>query len=284
MKAFFSKYKILIISVCTAVVVLTAAFLAGGSLKNSKLTSDSSSPDTAFTVSSNVVETESVIQSTEKSENKTSKIQEKKASSSEKETKATTKPAAVSDSKIVQPLTTIPQATTKKPPVKPQSDKNNNQNTPAQKPKPVEPQEQEIKDKSMYCTVSISCSTILDNMDMLDPDKLELVPLDGWIKKPVKVKFKEGESVYDVLERVCKTDNIHLEVSWTPVYNSVYIEGINNLYELDCGENSGWVYSVNDWFPNYGCSRYQLKNGDTLKFLYTCDDGADVGANRIIEE
>ena len=43
-----------------------------------------------------------------------------------------------------------------------------------------------------------------------------------------------------------------------------YIEGINNLYEFDCGEQSGWMYSVNGWFPNYGCSRYQLKDGDVV--------------------
>lgn len=43
------------------------------------------------------------------------------------------------------------------------------------------------------------------------------------------------------------------------MYNSAYIEGINNLYEFDCGSLSGWMYKVNEWFPNYGCSRYVLK-------------------------
>ena len=28
-----------------------------------------------------------------------------------------------------------------------------------------------------------------------------------------------------------------------------------------CGNGSGWMYQVNDWFPNYGCSRYQLQDG-----------------------
>ena len=55
---------------------------------------------------------------------------------------------------------------------------------------------------------------------------------DGIILKKQKVQFKEGESVYDVLVKVCKENNIHMESSWTPMYNSAYIEGINNLYEF----------------------------------------------------
>ena len=68
-----------------------------------------------------------------------------------------------------------------------------------------------------------------------------------------------------------------MEFSWTPMYNSAYIEGIYNLYEFDVGDGSGWMYKVNDWFPNYGCSRYQLQNGDVIEWVYTCDLGDDVG-------
>ncbi|MFZ2247823.1 MAG: DUF4430 domain-containing protein, partial [Ruminococcus bromii] len=148
---------------------------------------------------------------------------------------------------------------------------------PSGKPKPVEPEEQETKDTNLYCTFTITCSTNLDNMDDLDPEKIELVPKDGIILKKQKVQFKEGESVYDVLVKVCKDNNIHMESSWTPMYNSAYIEGINNLYEFDCGSLSGWMYKVNEWFPNYGCSRYVLKNGDDVVWCYTCNLGYDVG-------
>ena len=151
---------------------------------------------------------------------------------------------------------------------------------PAGKPTPVEPEYQEIdKQKKYTCTFSIECSTILNNLDKLDPDKIELVPSNGVILPPTKVTFYEGESVFDVLQRVCKQNNIHLESSWTPMYNSAYIEGIHNLYEFDCGELSGWVYRVNGWYPNYGCSRYQLVDGEKVEWRYTCDLGKDVGCN-----
>jgi len=148
---------------------------------------------------------------------------------------------------------------------------------PAGKPVPVEPQNAKISDKQSTCTISISCSTINDNIGWLDPEKKELVPSDGWLLKPTTVTFYEGESVFNVLLRTCKQQGIHMEFKNTPIYNSAYIEGIGNLYEFDCGELSGWMYKVNGWFPNYGCSRYQLHEGDTIAWVYTCNLGADVG-------
>ena len=151
---------------------------------------------------------------------------------------------------------------------------------PEGKPMPVEPEDQTVdKKKSYTCTFSIECSTILNNLADLDPDKRELVPSNGVILAPTKVTFYEGESVFDVLQRVCKEKGIHLESSWTPIYNSAYVEGIHNLYEFDCGALSGWMYRVDGWYPNYGCSRYQLKDGEKVEWRYTCDLGKDVGCD-----
>ncbi len=148
---------------------------------------------------------------------------------------------------------------------------------PEGKPTPVEPQDVVIGENEYTCTLSISCSTILDNLKDCDPEKVDLVPEDGWILEPMEVTFREGESVFNVLQRVCKQQKIHLEFMNTPIYNSAYIEGIANLYEFDVGELSGWMYKVNEWFPNYGCSRYRLNDGDIICWEYTCDLGHDVG-------
>ena len=148
---------------------------------------------------------------------------------------------------------------------------------PEGRPLPVEPQDVTIGSSAFRCTISICCSTILDNLGLCDPEKTELVPADGWILQPLTVTFYEGESVFNVLQRVCKQQKIHMEFESTPIYNSAYIEGIHNLYEFDVGELSGWMYSVNDWFPNYGCSRYALQDGDVICWVYTCDLGDDVG-------
>lgn len=148
---------------------------------------------------------------------------------------------------------------------------------PEGKPIPVEPQNSVISDRKLTCTLSVRCDTILNNMEYLDPEKVELVPADGVIFPASRVDFYEGESVFHVLLREMKMNKIHMEFVNTPIYNSAYIEGVNNLYEFDCGELSGWMYKVNGWFPNYGCSRYQLKDGDVVEWVYTCDLGRDVG-------
>lgn len=148
---------------------------------------------------------------------------------------------------------------------------------PEGKPIPVEPEDVTISDVAYTCTLSVRCDTILDNIDWLDPEKVELVPEDGVIFAETTVTFYGGESVFNVLQREMKKAKIHMEFENTPMYNSAYIEGINNLYEFDCGELSGWMYKVNDWFPNYGCSRYQLQDGDVIEWVYTCNLGIDVG-------
>lgn len=145
--------------------------------------------------------------------------------------------------------------------------------TPASPDEPEPPVENSVP----TCTVSISCTTILEDPERLNAEKADLIPADGVLLAPTAVEFTEGESVFDVLKRVCRENKIHMEFSETPVYQSAYIEGIGNLYEFDCGEGSGWMYRVNGEFPNYGCSRYTLADGDTVEWVYTCDFGADVG-------
>ncbi|NLW42941.1 MAG: DUF4430 domain-containing protein [Tissierellia bacterium] len=152
--------------------------------------------------------------------------------------------------------------------------------TPEGKPKPVEPEEITINESiTKTATLSISCETILNNLDMFDKDKIDVLPVDGIILSSRQVTFFEGESVFDVLKRTVQDQGIHMEFVFTPIYNSVYVEGINNLYEFDCGPLSGWMYKVNGWFPNYGASRYKLEDGDVINWVYTCDLGADVGDN-----
>lgn len=130
----------------------------------------------------------------------------------------------------------------------------------------------------LECTIEIRCDTILDNMENLTAGQESYVPANGCILSTSTVEFEKGETVYDVLSRVCSYAGIQMEASWTPLYNSYYVEGINNLYEFDCGNESGWMYKVNGWFPNYGCSSYYLEDGDTIVWTYTCNGlGADVG-------
>ena len=130
------------------------------------------------------------------------------------------------------------------------------------------------------CTITIRCDTVLDNQNLLEEAKVPYVPTDGVILPEITVEFTPGENVFEVLQRVCEAADIPLEYSWTPLYDSYYLEGICHLYEFDCGPESGWMYQVSGTFPNYGCSSYEVQPGDSIEWLYSCIGlGADLGAD-----
>ena len=153
-----------------------------------------------------------------------------------------------------------------------------------QEEKPVLPENNEKQEtvqaeKKLVCSFSVNCNTALANIDWLVPEKQPLIPPDGILYKREDAVFNEGDTVFDLLLREMTAAGIHMEFVKTPMYGNVYIEGIGNLYEFDCGELSGWMYRVNGVFPNYGCDGYRLAPGDKVEWVYTCNLGRDVGGD-----
>lgn len=139
----------------------------------------------------------------------------------------------------------------------------------------------DITSETATVFVSIRCDTLLDNWDDLAPElrSEEFVPADGVILASTEYVLREGDTVFDILDRAVRYNRIQMEYQGADfnVYNSVYIQGIHYLYEFSCGPLSGWMYRVNGVFPSYGCSRYALEDGDVIEWVYTCDLGRDVG-------
>ena len=48
------------------------------------------------------------------------------------------------------------------------------------------------------------------------------------------------------------------------------------LSEFTNGARSGWMFAVNGVFPNYGASDCTVQDGDSIRWLYTCDLGSDL--------
>ncbi len=135
---------------------------------------------------------------------------------------------------------------------------------------------EEKTEKANTCFISVSCDTILKRPELLAEEKKEFLPADGKILAEREVSFEEGESAFDILLRVLKEEKIHIEFMVTPLYDSIYIEGIGNIYEMDCGKLSGWMYKVNGNFLQTSSSVYQPKRGDKIEWIYTCDAGKDI--------
>lgn len=137
----------------------------------------------------------------------------------------------------------------------------------------------DIQEDSQTVFLTIRCDTVLDNWDDFDPSLRyeKYVPSDGIILDRTEYVLRDGDTVYSILDRAIRHNRIHMECTYSANYSSVYVQGINQLYEFSCGELSGWMYMVNGQFPNYGCSRYRLSDGDEIVWCYTCDLGRDVG-------
>lgn len=131
-----------------------------------------------------------------------------------------------------------------------------------------------VIDTKKYVTLSIRNDTILNNMDKFTGDPKYLN--NGAILSSTKVELTENDkTVFDVLYRITRGKRIPIDYGGSK--ENAYIKGINNIYEFDCGDGSGWMYKVNGVFPNYGVGRYNLKGGENIEFIYTCDLGNDIG-------
>jgi len=98
----------------------------------------------------------------------------------------------------------------------------------------------------------------------------------GTILTAETIPVNQGETVLDVLIRVTKENKIPM--SFKGRKSAAYIEGIDNLYEFDRGPGSGWMYRVNDAFPNKSAGAYKVSEGDEIYWLFTLDFGQDIGA------
>ena len=128
-----------------------------------------------------------------------------------------------------------------------------------------------IEDGDFTVTLSVSVEELLGNMDALDPEKHELVPFDGLIFPSTDVAVREGESVFDILQREMRGAGIHMAFGTMPVYGTAYITGINNIFASDAGPLSGWIYRVNGVLPDVGPSLYLPEPGDVIEWIYIVD-------------
>lgn len=117
-------------------------------------------------------------------------------------------------------------------------------------------------------TVEVRCDVLSEEKDNKN------ITVDGVILNKTKVKINKGDSAYSALKNALTQNKIHFETNGTGA--SVYVEGINNIYEFQYGDLSGWLYYVNGEKPSVGCGVKTLNDGDLVQFIYTCDMGNDI--------
>jgi hypothetical protein len=127
-------------------------------------------------------------------------------------------------------------------------------------------------------TIEIRCDTLSNDLSKLtlpsNVDEQQVrshIPSNGTVLPTTTLKLPTGSTVEYALKVATRNAGIQRDMVYTALYGGMYVKGINYLYEFYAGDNSGWLYKVNNVFPNYGCSKYVLQNGDAIVWQYTCD-------------
>lgn len=121
----------------------------------------------------------------------------------------------------------------------------------------------------------------------------------GYLIEPVDVEIHDGENAAGVLDRVLAekgftyhyTGSLNsgfylshimkagllkdLDESMKKQYDGMYSE--DSLGEFDFTRGSGWMYSVDGDFPNYGFADCYLQDGQEVRVQFTLDLGQDIG-------
>jgi hypothetical protein len=118
---------------------------------------------------------------------------------------------------------------------------------------------------ALTCYVQIDCLEVLGNND-LNPSKKSIVPASGWILGKTAVQLQAGQTAFDALQAATQAAGIQMDS--TGPANAAYVRGIANLYERDCGQLSGWKFSINGSFPNTGSGSIKLNPGDTVSWTF----------------
>lgn len=268
------KYLCVLISIILCLTVFCAC--SNGKTANvagsTNITSSTSSEQT--TDAEEVTVTANEVQTTQKKDKKTTKKGEKASTAaksvSKKDNKKTTDASKKSNSKSKGNSKSKSHTEAKKKYAK---EKESAADSKGEKPKTTLQKENDDKvtqttSSEINCSITIECKSILDNMDDLKKGHEKYVPKNGIMLNNYKTTLKSKSTVYDLLKKACNDKGITYTAKDT-MY-SVYIVGINNIDEKDCGKDSGWMYSVNGSYPNVSVDSKKLKDGDKVVFTYTC--------------
>ena len=116
-------------------------------------------------------------------------------------------------------------------------------------------------------TMTIECKVLIG-------EESKYVPENGIILDKTSFEIEEGDTALKILREAASKYNLQLEVK-----NGYYVLGINNLYEKEFGDLSGWMYYINGKSASVGANEYVPKDGDLIEWRFTRNIGKDLENN-----
>ena len=102
---------------------------------------------------------------------------------------------------------------------------------------------------------------------------LKIKGLKGQQLKTRNVILEPNDTAYSVLVKAVGKPRVKARNT----QGQTYVTAIQGLKELDHGEGSGWMYSVNGTYPTQYAGEFTLKDGDRMEWSYTENYGKDLG-------
>lgn len=98
-----------------------------------------------------------------------------------------------------------------------------------------------------------------------------------WMNRKAVTINGQGATVYHAFIKALEGSGIKQSGAEQGYVRSMSRNGVT-LSEFDNGENSGWLYKVNDQLPNTGLTAFGIADGDSIVWYYTVDWTSDPSA------
>lgn len=129
----------------------------------------------------------------------------------------------------------------------------------------------EVPENGITVSIGAECKSALEHIADIDEsiNPLSVIPEDGILLPLEEISLPEGATAFDALIEAARAHT--LRVDYTGSSYGVYVRGIGFVYEFGFGSESGWTYRVNGSVPQMSAGAYELADGDTVEFVYTCE-------------
>lgn len=131
----------------------------------------------------------------------------------------------------------------------------------------------EVPENGITVRVGADCTDALERLGDIDENvnPLSVIPEDGIVLPLDEISLPEGATAFDALIEAARVSRVR--VDYVGSSYGVYVRGIGFVYEFGFGSESGWTYRVNGSAPQMSAGAYELSDGDTVEFIYTCELG-----------
>lgn len=120
--------------------------------------------------------------------------------------------------------------------------------------------------------IQIRCDKVAEVPEKLtDPELAQYIPDDGVALARLKYIANDGDSALHILEKICSNKNIEINKTTEGV-----IQSIGYFKNGDCGQGSGWVYTVNGKLMDENPADYIVRDGDEIVWAFSLNGGSDI--------